>query len=101
MKYLKTFENQSTSELKKYLLLKIIDNKNVILVICEILNADNTYLYNINKLYKIDKDGFREVNQIIKLRKDFLKRHTVKQSYNLEKLINIIEPMFHSEKFNI
>ena len=36
MKYLKTFENNS--ELKKYLLLKIIDEKgNMFLIICEVI----------------------------------------------------------------
>jgi len=103
MKYLKTFENNS--ELKKYLLLKIIDEKgNMFLIICEVIEFlnDVRYRYNLSRLYKIDKEGFRKLNSdTIKISNKFLKKHLVRQSDNLEELINIIEPMFHSEKFNI
>lgn len=101
MKYLKTFED---NEYKRYILLKIVDNENYFFVICEIVEFlnDVTYRCNVNKLYKMDKDGFRKINQdSIKISDGFLKRTIVKQSDNLEDLINIIEPMFHSGKFNI
>jgi len=102
VKYLKTFEN--SSELKKYLLLKITDDKYFFFIICEIneIINDERYTYRLNRLYKIDKEGFRKLNSdTIKISNKFLKKNLVRQSDNLEELIDIMKSMFHSEKFNI
>lgn len=102
MKYIKKFENKDS--LKKYILISIKDD---ILSIIEIFNSytneNDELIYQFRSLYRIDEDGFRKLpNKLkFKIRYNSIIKSMISQSDSIEELIEQMQLIYNSKKYNL